>query len=159
MTLTHGLANLVVAIGCSADQVSDMMMRSHIGQFVILAVKIDDTGEVGWIADIHRISECLYTGLWFILACLQVFVNDVICIICSDETLYGQTHRMTEESRTDIAEITRWYTHYKILSFAESLHAGVGIEVIECLWQETGYIDGICRGQFHVLVQLLIHEG
>ena len=39
------------------------------------------------------------------------------------------------------------------------LHSGVGIEIVECLWQETGDIDGISGGELHVLIQFGIHEG
>ena len=39
------------------------------------------------------------------------------------------------------------------------LKAGVGIEVVKGLRQETGYIDTVGRSEFHVLVQFGIHEG
>ena len=66
---------------------------------------------------------------------------------------------MTEEGCADIAEVTAWDTHHEIVGLTQCLHPGVGIEIIECLWQETGDIDGVGGSKLHVLVELGIHKG
>ena len=81
------------------------MMRSLWSQSVILTVEIDDTGEVRGIAYIHCICQSLHAGLGLVLARLQIFIDDIICIVGSNEALDGQAHRMTEQSGTDIPEI------------------------------------------------------
>ena len=66
---------------------------------------------------------------------------------------------MSEEGGTDIAEIAGRYAHDEILSLAQSFHAGIGIEIVECLRQETGHVNRISRSELHVVVELLVHEG
>ena len=65
---------------------------------------------------------------------------------------------MAEETGCDVTEVTARHTDYQLVGQALLLHAGVCIEIVECLRQETGHIDRVGRSQLHVLVQLLIHE-
>ena len=65
---------------------------------------------------------------------------------------------MTEESGCDVTEVTARHTDYQLVGQTLLLHAGVGIEIVECLRQEAGHIDRVGRSQLHVLVQLLVHE-
>ena len=66
---------------------------------------------------------------------------------------------MSEEGGTDITEVAAGHAHHQVIGLALFLHPGIGVEVVECLWQETGHVDRVGRCQFHVLVQLRIHEG
>ena len=70
------------------------------------AIEIIDTSEVGGIAYVHRIGECLLRGLRLVFASLEILEEDIVGIVGSDETLHGQTHGMAEEGSTDIAEVT-----------------------------------------------------
>ena len=65
---------------------------------------------------------------------------------------------MAEESGCDVTEVTARYADDQLVCQALLLHAGVCIEIVECLRQEAGYIDRVGRSQLHVLVQLLVHE-
>ena len=65
---------------------------------------------------------------------------------------------MTEESGCDVTEVTARHTDYQLVGQTLLLHAGVGVEIVECLRQEAGHIDRVGRSQLHVLVQLLVHE-
>ena len=121
------------------------MVRSLVRQLVIKAVEINDTGEVGRIANIHRVSQCLYAGLWLVLASLQIFEDNIIGIIGSNKAFDRQSHLMTEEGRADIAKIAAGDTHHELISLTQSLHPSIGIKVIECLRKETGHIDGVGR--------------
>ena len=69
-----------------------------------------------------------------------------------------QAHLMAEESGCDVTEVTARHADDQLVSQALLLHAGVCIEIVECLRQEAGYIDRVGRSQLHVLVQLLVHE-
>ena len=69
-----------------------------------------------------------------------------------------QAHLMTEESGCDVTEVTARYADDQLVCQALLLHAGVCVEIVECLRQEAGYIDRVGRSQLHVLVQLLVHE-
>ena len=160
ITLAHGLLNLCVTIGGTTDQTADTL--------VALAVEVVDTGEVRRVTHIHRIGEGLHGRFRLVLSCLQILIEDIVGIIGGYETLDGQSHGMTEQSGTDISEITRWHTHHEFFlnfyiitfsSFYIFLHAGIGIEIVECLWQETGDIDAVGRGESHVFVQFLVHKG
>ena len=51
IALAHGLADLVIAIGGTADEGRDLL--------VALAIEIIDTGKVGGIAYVHRIGKWL----------------------------------------------------------------------------------------------------
>ena len=94
-----------------------------------------------------------------IFARLQVLVEDTVGIVGSDEALDGQPHLMAKEGSADITKVSAWNAHNQIVGLALSLHSRIRIEIVECLGQEAGHVDAIGRCQFHVLVQLRIHEG
>ena len=105
IALAHRGTNLFVAIGGTVDQIGDAMMGGHIRQLAVLAVEIEDTGEVGWIAYVHGIGKGLDRGLGTVLACLQIVVEHIIGIVGSNEAFDGQSHLMAEERSTDVAEV------------------------------------------------------
>ena len=89
---------------------------------------------------------------------LQIIVEDVVGIVGCNETLHRQTHHLAEQSGRDVAEISARHAYHQLVSLTELLHLGIGVEIVKCLRQETGHIDGIGRSQLHVAVQFLIHE-
>ena len=50
---------------------------------------------------------------------------------------------MTEESGCDVAEVAARHADNQLVSETLLLHAGIGIEIIECLRQEAGYVDRV----------------
>ena len=68
---------------------------------------------------------------------------------------------MAEQGRADVAEVTTGDTcdDWTIGRLYQFFQTGVGIKVIECLWQETSHVDGVGRGESHVAVQLFVHKG
>ena len=66
---------------------------------------------------------------------------------------------MSEQGRTDIAEVSAWHTYDEVICFSLLFHAGIGIEIVESLRQETRHVDAVRRGEFHVLIQFGIHKG
>ena len=97
IALAHGLAYLVVCIGGAADEAADAL--------VALAVEVVDSCEVRRVAHVHGIGQRLHAGLRLILARLQVFVEDVVGVVGSNEALHRQSHLVAEESGADVAEV------------------------------------------------------
>ena len=124
-----------------------------------LAIEIIDACEVRGITYIHRIGKGLLGGLRLVFARLQVFEENVVGIIGSDESFDGESHRVSEQGRTDIAEVSAWHTYDEVICFSLLFHAGIGIEIVESLRQETRHVDAVRRGEFHVLIQFGIHKG
>ena len=101
----HGLDDLLVAIGGSADETGDALVGLGGGDTAVLAVEINDAGKVGWIAHVHGVGQRLLGGLGGVVAGLQVVVEDVVGIVGCDEALHGQSHGVAEEGGADIAEV------------------------------------------------------
>ncbi len=76
-----------------------------------------------------------------------LFVEDVVGVVGCDEAIDWQSHLMTEESGCDVTEVTARYTDDQLVSQALLLHAGVCIEIVECLEARAGYIDRVGRSQ------------
>ena len=150
IALLHGSTYLLVLVCSAADETGDSLVAA--------LIEVIYAGKVAWVTHVHSIGQGLLRWLRIILACLQVVVKNVVGIVGSNETLYRQSHGVAEEGCTDVAEVTAWHTHHHVVSLTESLHAGIGIEVIECLWQETCHIDRVGRGELHVIVEVGIHE-
>ena len=102
ITLTHGLTDLFVTIRGTADKTADSLMA--------LAIEVVDTCEVGGITHIHRIGKSLHGSFRLVLPCLQVFIEDVVGIIGSNEPHDRQSHLVSEQGRADIAEVTTGHT-------------------------------------------------
>ena len=49
---------------------------------------------------------------------------------------------MTKEGGANITEVTRWHADDDIL-FSKGFQSCHCIEVVECLWQEAGYVDAV----------------
>ena len=131
----HGVGNLLVAIGGTADETADALVR--------LAIEVVDACEVRRVTHIHRVSQRLNGRTRIVLASLQVLVEYVVGIVGSDETADGQSHLVTEQSSTNVAEVATGNAHDDVVSQAKSLNAGDGIEIVECLGQEAGHVDGV----------------
>ena len=134
-------------------------MRSLRRQLIVLGVQVDDACEVRGITYVHSVGQRLYRSLGLVLACLQVFIEDVVGVVGSNEALDGQSHSVAEQCRADVAEIAAGHTHHEIVGFSQSLDSCVGVEVVERLRKEAGHVDGVGRRELHVLIQFLIHKG
>ena len=93
------------------------------------------------------------------MACLKIFVEDVIGVVGGDETLHGQTHPLAEQTCADVSEIAGWDANNHLIGLAHTLQLSVGVEIIERLGKETGHIDGVGGSELHVGIQIRIHEG
>ena len=98
VALAHGFANLLVAIGSTANQRANLL--------VTLIVQVVDTGKVRRIAYVHRISQSLLRWFRLVFASLQILVEDIVGIVGCDESLDGQSHLMAEQRCTDISEVS-----------------------------------------------------
>ena len=57
VALLHGLANLFILVGSSANQVGDSMVCSLRSQLSVLAVEVQDACEVRRVAHIHCVGQ------------------------------------------------------------------------------------------------------
>ena len=134
------------------------MVCSLRSQLSVLAVEVQDACEVRRVAHVHGVGQRLYGGTRLVLARLQVFIEDVVGIVGSNESLDGQSHLVSEQCRADVAEVSAGYTHHQLVCQSQCFHAGIGIEVVESLRQKTCHVDAVGRCELHVLVQFLVHE-
>ena len=106
VTLAHRFLNLLVIVGGTTNQVGYTMMRCLLSQLIVFRIKVQDTGKVRWVANVHCIGQSLYAGLRLILTALQIIIKHIIRVVSSNKALDRQSHLVTEQSRTDIAEVT-----------------------------------------------------
>ena len=157
----HSFFDLCVFIGRAADLLPDGLPR--------LVVEIVDSGEIARRSYVHCIGYGLDAGLWFVPTILQEFEEHVIGIVGCDKSFHRQSHFLTEESGADIAEVAAWCADDEVGVFGiqrchsmclpDSSDLRCSMEIIECLRQEAGHVDRIGTREFHVSVQLRIHEG
>ena len=56
IALAHGLCYLLVAIGSTADERRDTLVRLLCRQFAVLGIKVEDTGKVRRVTNIHLLA-------------------------------------------------------------------------------------------------------
>ena len=87
---TDALSNLLVGIGASTDIGTN-------GSVVFL-IQVVNTSEVRRVAHVHRICNGLNGRTRIVFACLQIIVEDVVGIVCGNETLHRKSHTLAKES-------------------------------------------------------------
>ena len=110
-------------------------------------IQIKYTGKVARISHVHSVSNCCNRRTGIVFTCLQILIENIVAVVGSNETLHGQSHFLSEQSCGDISEVSARYTDDGVIRFSDTLQLSVCIEIIKCLRQETGYIDGIGRSQ------------
>ncbi len=68
----------------------------------------------------------------------------------------GHSQSLSHNTSTDISEIATRDRKYNILALG--LHLFICEQEIKHLWEPSGHIDTIRRGQLHVLDQLFVQE-
>ena len=132
---------------------------AYLLMFITVAVEqIHDTGKVAWIAYIHCVGDGGNGRTRRINTRIQIFQEYVVAIIGCDEVLDRQSHPTGEKAGGDISEVTAGDGDHQVVGLTYLVQLGIRIEVIERLRKETGYVDGVGRGQFHVTVQFFVHE-
>ena len=158
--LAHGVGNLSVGVCGARDVLGDGL--------VAMAVEVQDAGKVAGVANVHGIGYGGGRGTGIVLTALQIVVENIVGIVGGNEAVYGQSHATAEEGAADVAEVARGHASHQFGSHGRGsaidgnallLQLGIGPEVIETLGQETCHVDGVGRGEFHVLVEFLVHEG
>ena len=125
---------------------------------MIVVIQCQYTSKITGIAHIHRIGNGSDGRTGIILSGLQVLIEYVIAVVGRYKTLHRQTHALAEQTGRYIAKVTARHTYHHIIRLTFFLQLCVGIEIIECLRQETGHVNRICRSQFHVRIQVSIHK-
>ena len=74
---------------------------------------------------------------------LEGLPEGVVPTYSGNEATDRQSHTLTKEGRTDIAEVTAGHTSYYVISKAQFLELSISIEVIEALGQEASHINAI----------------
>ena len=158
--LAHGGGNLLVGVCGTGDVLGDGL--------VAMAIEVQDAGKVAGVAHVHGIGDGGGGGTGIVAACLQVVVEDVVGIVGGNEAVDGQAHATAEEGAADVAEVARGHTSHQFGSHGRGgaidgnallLQLGVCPEVVEALGEEACHVDGVGRGEFHVEVEFLVHEG
>ena len=108
-----------------------------------VGIQIQDAGKVARIAYVHRVCNGLHTCLRRVCASEQIVIEYIVGIVCGNEAFDRKPHPVSEKSGGYIAEIAARHTDHELRCLSESLHTGVGIEIIECLRQESGHIDRV----------------
>ena len=146
----HCFTNLFICIGRTRD--------FHCNGSMIVVIQCQYTSKITGIAHIHRIGNGSDGRTGIILSGLQVLIEYVIAVVGRYKTLHRQTHALAEQTGRYIAKVTARHTYHHIIRLTFFLQLCVGIEIIECLRQETGHVNRICRSQFHVRIQVSIHK-
>ena len=150
IALPHGFPYALVAIGGTAYQLADALVAAS--EEVVYA------GEIAGIAHVHGVGQGLSASPWVVFAGLQILVENVVGVVGGYKSFDGQPHHVAENACRDVAEIATWHADHQVIGLASFLEPGVGIEVIEGLGQEAGHVDGVGGSEFHMLVELFVHE-
>ena len=100
--MLHGSPDLFVCETVTADQLADFRVR-----VAVLAVQVQDAGEVARITDIHRIGDGRNGGTRRVNPRVQVFQEHVVAVVGSHKTFDRQPHPMCKQTSCDIAEVSK----------------------------------------------------
>ena len=136
--MLHGSPDLFVCETVTADQLADFRVR-----VAVLAVQVQDAGEVARITDIHRIGDSRNGGTRRVNPRVQVFQEHVVAVVGSHETFDWQPHPMCKQTSCDIAEVSTGDGYHQLVRFAYFIQLRIRVEVVERLRKETCHIDGV----------------
>ena len=144
-------SDLLVVIAITSNVVADSCMR--------MSVEVENASKIARIADVHSVSNSFHLRLWLVSACPAVVEEHVVSIICRNEAFHGQSHSLTDESGSDIAEITAWHGNDDVRQVSALLcQLGISIEVIEHLRHKTSNVYRICACQFMPVIEFVVQE-
>ena len=139
--VTHRFTNFSVGIGRTADVGPDA--------FPTVMIQVKNAHEVARIANIHGVGQCLFAVGGMVFARLQILIKHIVGVVGSNESFHGESHALGDETCRDVAEVSAGRTKNELLVLSQQFlpELGVGVEIVECLGQETGHIDavGTCR--------------
>ena len=131
--LLYCLCNLFVGIAATANVAANCIVR--------IAVKVENASKVARISYIHSIGNCRNRLARLVAACKQILEENIVTIVCRNETLDWQSHCLANQRSTNIAEISTWHSHYNVVERLFALcELGIGKEIVEHLGQEAGHI-------------------
>jgi len=150
VAMAHGVANLLVCVGGATHQAAYLL---PVGM-----EEVGDAGEVARVAHVHGVGYGLDAWARGVIACLQVLAYYVVGVVGGNESLNGEPHLACEDGCRDVSEIAAWHADHEVVRHAHALELCVGMEVIERLGEEACHIDGVGRGELHVVAEVVVHE-
>ena len=126
--------------------------------FPLVAVQVQDAGEVAGIAHVHRIGQGADAGPGRIGTRLQVIEEDVVAVVRGDEPMDGKAHPVRHERGAEVAEVPARDADHQAVGEAQSGHLRIAVEVVERLRQEAGDIDAVGRCQPQGGAEVVIQE-
>ncbi len=125
----------------------------------VVAVKVQDAGEVAGIAHVHRIGEGAEAHRRHVGARLQILEKDVVPVVCRDEAVDGKAHPRGHESGAQVPEVPAGNAYDQPVGLAQAGELRIAVEIVEGLRQEAGDIDAVGRCQPQGAAEVRVQEG
>ena len=125
----------------------------------VVAVQVQDTGEIARVAHVHRIGEGTEAQGRHVGARLQVLEEDVVPIVRRDETVDGKAHPRGHEGGAQVAQIPAGDADDQSVGLAQARELRIAVEIVEGLRQEAGDIDAVGRCQPQGAAEVRVQEG
>ena len=124
----------------------------------LMAVQVQDAGEVTGITHVHRVREGADAGHRHIGARLQVVEEYVVAVVRGDEPMDGKAHPTGHERGAEVAEVSARDADHQLVSLAQARELRIAVEIVEGLRKEAGDIDAVGRCQTQRGAQVVIQE-
>ena len=112
------------------------------GLIHLTPVKAEEAGKVTGVADVHGIGDAVFAGPdWLVDASIHEAREFIVLIGRHHELLHGKAHLQGQKAAHEVSEVAAGHREDNLLALR--CHARVGIEVIDCLGQQSADIDGI----------------